>query len=97
MGRRHDRQPPLHLYARECPLDLPLAATTRRRERDHLVRSRLREAEQGATNVVAHARTRVRERSDVDDDPHAPRLLRGHVIEVGDVHAEQPRIGSGPS
>ena len=42
------------------------------REGDELVTADRGEPEQRAADVVAHARPRMGERRDVDDDPHAP-------------------------
>jgi hypothetical protein len=69
-GQRHD--PPLCVDPVQRGVEAVAAAEGRRRERDELVfpAGRLRHPPQRAADVVADAGPRMRQRTDVVDDPH---------------------------
>ena len=70
--RGNERQLSLDVHPVERCFDRAPAARTRGSERDDVVPTRLREPEQRAADVVADPGERVRQRRDVDDDPHGP-------------------------
>ena len=70
--RGNQRQLPLDVDSVEGGLDGAPPSHARGREGNDVVPARLRDPDERAANVVADSGAGVRQRGDVDDDPHGP-------------------------